>query len=163
MVVLLTWITHQFEDPQVIREPLDLISLAKWQSALGMAGEAEYTLLMASEQEMPLEHFHFTWHELGLLLKRAGRRQEAAVHWQQIAVTHVDGMTPGKLALEAHVELAKYFEWHQRDLKEAHRWTRQAISLPDDWNRSTALLVMDELQHRLARLERKISRHNASD
>ncbi len=163
MVVLLIWITHHFEDSQVIREPLDLISLAKWQSALGMAGEAEYTLLMASEQEMPLEHFHLTWHELGLLLKRAGRRQEAAVHWQQIAVTHVDGMTPGKIALEAHVELAKYFEWHQRDLKEAHRWTRQAISMTDDWTRSRSLLVMDELQHRLARLERKISRQNASD
>lgn len=163
MVVLTVRIIHQIEQLQKIDEPLDLLSLARWQNALGLTGEAESTLLHAVSQEMPLEHFHMALYEIGMILKRSGRRREAALRWQQIAVTHVDGMTQNQLALEAHVELAKYFEWHQRDLSEAHRWTELAIALVRGWgNRRSSLLVAD-LRHRLARLERKLSRTDDAD
>ncbi len=163
MVVLTAQIIYQFEQPQKIDDPIDLLSLARWQNALGMTGEAESTLLHAATQEMPLEHFHLALHEMGMLLKRSGRRQEAALQWQQIAVTHVEGMTQSQLALEAHVELAKYFEWHQRDLKEAHRWTQLAILLVTGWGSRRSSLVIAELRHRLARLERKLIRSDLSN
>ena len=156
MVTLTTHISRQIEKPQAMEEPLDLLSLARWQNALGMSSEAESTLFLAVKQDMPLEHFHLALHELGLLLKRSDRRREAALQWQQITVTYVDGMTSGMVAIEAHVELAKYFEWQQQDLNEAHRWTQQAISLANGWDTNRSDLVIPDLQHRLARLERKL-------
>jgi uncharacterized protein YprB with RNaseH-like and TPR domain len=163
MVVLAALINRHIDEPNNVDDPLDLVSLAMWQNTLGMSGEAESTLRLAADKEMPLEHYHLTWRELGQLLKRAGRRNEAAIHWQQIAVTHVDGMTPGQTALEAHVELAMYHEWHQRDLKEARSWTQQAITLVDGWGAARFHPAMDELRHRLARLERKIDREELTD
>jgi hypothetical protein len=163
MVVLTTRIIQQFEQAQDIVDPLDLLSLARWQNALGMTSEAESTLLHAAKQEMPLEHFHLALHEMGMLLKRSGRRKEAALQWQQIAVTHVEGLTQRQLALEAHVELAKYFEWHQHDLTEAHHWTQLAISLATSWDTRRSTLAIADLQHRLARLERKLSRSDLAD
>ncbi|MBE9470759.1 MAG: hypothetical protein IMY75_01420, partial [Chloroflexi bacterium] len=54
------------------------------------------------------------------------------------------------------VELAKYFEWHVRDLALAADWTRAALAQVENWpagiRRDAALA---ELHHRLARLERK--------
>ena len=156
MVTLTTQLSRQIVQPQAIEEPLDLLSLARWQNALGMSGEAESTLLLAAKQDMPLEHFHLALHELGMLLKRSDRRREAALQWQQIAVTYVAGMTSGIVALEAHIELAKHFEWQQRDLNEAHRWTQQAISLVNEWDSNRSQLVIADLQYRLTRLERKL-------
>lgn len=163
MVVLAALINRHLEGPNNVDDPLDLVSLAMWQKNLGMSDEAESTLRLASAREMPLEIHHLTWRELGQLLKRAGRRKEAVIHWQQIAATHVDGMTPGQTALEAHVELAKYYEWHQRDLKEAHSWTQQAITIAGGWGAARSSPYMDELQHRLARLERKMGREEQTD
>jgi hypothetical protein len=163
MVVLTARIIHQIEQLQKIDEPLDLLSLARWQIALGLTGDAESTLLHAVSQDMPLEHFHLALYEMGMILKRSGRRREAALQWQQIAVTHVDGMTQSQLALEAHIELAKYFEWYQYDLNEAHHWTELAITLVSDWGTRRSSLVIADLRHRLARLERKLSRSDHVD
>ncbi|MGB3717678.1 MAG: ribonuclease H-like domain-containing protein [Candidatus Promineifilaceae bacterium] len=163
MVVLTTRIIYQIEQLQKVDEPLDLLSLARWQNALGMTDDAESTLLHATTQEMPLEHFHLTLYEMGILLKRSGRRREAALQWQQIAATHIDGMTQSQLTLEAHVELAKYFEWQKHDLKEAHHWTELAISFVTGWETRRTSLVIADLRHRLARLERKLSRSDLVD
>jgi hypothetical protein len=59
----------------------------------------------------------------------------------------------------AHVELAKHYEWHTRDLPAAAAVTRQAMALlesaPPDRQGHEALA---ELAHRLRRLERKMAR-----
>jgi hypothetical protein len=56
----------------------------------------------------------------------------------------------------AHVELAKYFEWHVRDLSLASRWTRAAVRLAEGWPRGLKRDAwLAELHHRLERLERK--------
>jgi hypothetical protein len=67
----------------------------------------------------------------------------------------------------AHVELAKHYEWHTRDLPAAAAVTRQAMALlesappkagladPSDRQGQEALA---ELAHRLRRLERKMAR-----
>jgi hypothetical protein len=87
--------------------------------------------------------------DLGYLLKRAGRKDEAFAYWQQQALEATDDIL-------AHVELAKYFEWDVGDLSLAAGWTQAALALVESWpaglRRDDAL---DELRHRLERLERK--------
>ena len=89
---------------------------------------------------------------LGCLLKQADRRVEAFAYWQQLALESTDDV-------QAHVELAKYFEWYAEDLALAHRWTQAALARVETWPpgiRRETLLA--ELRHRSARLERKAKR-----
>lgn len=163
MVILAVHILRQFALPREEDDPIDLLSLARWQIALGRNGEAEATLRLVSDQDMPLDYYHQALHEMGLLLKRSGRRDEAAIRWQQITTTHVEGLSQNRLALEAHIELAKYYEWHQHDLEEAYRWTEQAINMVNKWDERRAEVVLEELHHRLSRLERKLAPSETTD
>jgi hypothetical protein len=95
------------------------------------------------------------------LLKRDGRREEAFGWWQQLALTVIPG---GYEYISARVELAKYFEWHLDDVRLAAEWTHAALDAARAWNRTlSGDLALDELQHRLERLQRKLdqSRGNA--
>ncbi len=76
-----------------------------------------------------------------------GRHPEAVPLWQQIAATTLDDVT-------AHVELAKFYEWHEPDLVKAIQWTEQGLALNQN------PVVHPELQHRLSRLKRKIIPYN---
>lgn len=147
MVTLMARILRQFSQPDPSDHPLDLYSLGKWQASMGMATEAEQNLRLAAQGDMPLDFFHQNLHELGLLLKRNGRRAEAIPLWQQIAATSFDDIS-------AHIELAKYYEWHEPDLPQAILWTEQALKLSQSWGNRTDL-VRDELEHRLTRLQQK--------
>lgn len=153
MVTLTRRIIDQFSHPQPINHPLDLVSLARWQLALGLSSEAEQNLRLMVDQDLPLEHYHSALHELAQILKRDGRRNEAVVFWKQIAVSSLDDVT-------AHVELAKHYEWHDQDLVAASHWTEQALSLAETGQIYNAGLQREELQHRLARLKRKIANRN---
>ena len=55
------------------------------------------------------------------------------------------------------IELAKYYEWHAHDLPEAQSWAKEALLClthwPEDWRRDQ---LWSEIEHRLARLARKI-------
>ncbi len=92
--------------------------------------------------------------DLAYLLKRADRRAEAFAYWQQLAL---ETTSAGNNVL-AHVEIAKYFEWHVEDLSLAAKWTRAALAQAERWSAGMSRDdVLAELRHRLARLERKIS------
>ena len=149
MVTLTRRIIDQFSRPQPIDHPLDLLSLARWQLALELKTEAEQNLRLVADQDLPLEHYHSALHELAMLLKRDGRRDEAVLFWKQIAVSSLDDVT-------AHVELAKHYEWHDQDLAVASHWTEQALALAETGQTFNANIQREELQHRLARLKRKI-------
>jgi uncharacterized protein YprB with RNaseH-like and TPR domain len=150
MVVLTAHIARQFADPVPDDNPLDLLSLARWQLALGMPAEAERTLRLVAEQDAPLEVYHQSLLDLALLLKRAGRREEALPLWQQVAVTTFDDVA-------AHVELAKHYEWQSQDLLAAKSWTTRALELIGNSRSVAATVWQEELEHRLARLERKLA------
>ena len=91
-------------------------------------------------------------HALGSLLKRADRRAEAFAYWQQLALEATDNFL-------AHVELAKYFEWHVGNLSLASSWTEAALNRVEVWPAGTRRdVALTELRHRLARLERKTER-----
>lgn len=150
MVTLAGRIIHQFSHSQRIANPLDLFSLAQWQLSLGLKSEAEQNLRLVVERDPPLDQYHQALHELARLLKRDGRRDEAVLLWKQIAVTSLEAVT-------AHVELAKHYEWHDRDLKMASHWTEQALSLVGENRAFVDTILQEELNHRLARLNRKIA------
>jgi uncharacterized protein YprB with RNaseH-like and TPR domain len=88
--------------------------------------------------------------ELAQLQKRQARWDEAAETWQRWLST-VPGIDP-----TPYVELAKYCEWQCKDLEQAAMWTQWALhtlqSAPA-WQRRGAQVT--ELEHRLARLQRK--------
>jgi uncharacterized protein YprB with RNaseH-like and TPR domain len=91
---------------------------------------------------------------LGFLLKRADRRAESFAYWQQLALEAAPDTADFVLA---HVELAKYFEWHVGDLSLARGWTRAALTQVEAWPSGMRRdIQLAELHHRLTRLERKL-------
>ncbi len=150
MVTLLNEVVCLFGSTGGEDHPLDLFSLGKWQADLGLIESAEMNLRRAATADLPLEFYHQTLHRLGLLLKRNGRRHEAVPFWQQWASTSLDD-------IEAFEELAKYYEWHERDLTAAVDWTEQALNLINNYSSQGAAFQRPQLEHRLARLRRKLA------
>ena len=140
-------------------DPLDLRSLAKWQTALGYSEDAETVLKLALTQEKnhgddPNISIELR-HDLGMLLRKMDRRPEAVDLWIEI----VNGYETGPLAplaLSAAVELAKYYEWHDRDLVQAQRWTTEAKTLIDQEEVDLSY-HSEAVVHRLNRIERKLN------
>jgi len=151
MVTLAGRVVRQFALPRAGDDAQDLISLARWQSSLGLEAQAEENLWRVVNGDPPLDDYQVALMELAGLLKRAERFDEAVPLWQQVAVTSLDDVN-------AHVELAKYHEWRSGDLAAALEWSRQALRLADSWPSSQALTIRPELLHRLARLEAKLAR-----
>lgn len=91
-------------------------------------------------------------HRLALLYKRQERWEEACAIWQEW-ISSVPGIDP-----TPYVELAKYWEWQAQDLEQAQMWTGWALHT----QRSAPPRRQDpqhiaELEHRLARLQRKLT------
>ena len=87
---------------------------------------------------------------LGQLFKRQNRWAEAADLWQ-LWLTSLPGNDP-----TPYIELAKYCEWQTQDLEQAEMWTAWALHnlrTAAAWQRPPGQLT--ELEHRLARIQRK--------
>ena len=137
--------------------PQDLLCLGRWQADIKQTELAEQTLKRCVQLDLPLDQYHQALHRLGLLYKQTDRRPLAVPIWQQIAATSFDDVG-------AHVELAKFFEWHAGQPDKALHWTEQALGLVATWsNRAIARLTADELRHRRQRLEQKINGRLARD
>lgn len=151
MVTLAARVARLFSQPQADDDAVDLYSLGRWQASLGQADMAEQCLRWAAQGDLPLDLFHQNLTQLGWLLKRHGRHAEAVPLWQQIAATSFDDVS-------AHIELAKYYEWQEKEYGQAIYWTEQALKLAQSWRApGPAVLVRGELEHRLARLQGKQS------
>ncbi len=130
----------------------EFYGLGRWYASEGRPADTEraYRASIASNPAPDLRAKAL--HSLAHLLKRAGRRAEAFAYWQQLALEATDDVL-------AHVELAKYFEWHARDLALAAAWTRAAIAQVERWlGGERRSVTLDDLHHRLERLEKKIGR-----
>ncbi|NOZ29364.1 MAG: tetratricopeptide repeat protein [Chloroflexi bacterium] len=133
--------------------PIDYTALG-W--ALERAGDwpqAERAYRRALADPLPDDVRDYALARLGTLLKRQGRRREAAELWQEwINRAPGDDVTP-------FVELAKHYEWHERDLETALMWSQWARRIVEGWPpgyRRDATL--GELDHRIGRLRRKLER-----
>lgn len=131
-------------------QPLDMLSLARWQMDLGLHDEAERTFRQAMDGDLELTEYQLALAYLGQLYKRRDRRADALMTWQQLAATSTD-------TVDAHVELAKHFEWHDGDLTLALDWTEKALALVDLWRDSPYKdSAREALRHRADRLGRKL-------
>jgi len=93
---------------------------------------------------------------LSFLLKRLGRYEEAMALWAQQL---------GGPEIYPYVELAKQFEHRLRDYASARRVVQQALASSGDQtplNPQERRCLVAELEHRLARLERRLAAEETS-
>lgn len=141
MVTLLTQLLHLFAEPDR-GHPLDVVGLGKWHGQLGDVARAEELLRLAwakggGEPTAVLP-------PLTSLLKKQNRRAEAVPLWEQLCQAD-------PTQIEAAVELAKFYEWHEPDVNTAVRWTEEAlrrVATHQPYNHP----LREALAHRLARL-----------
>ncbi len=136
-------------------DPRERVALACWFEALGQSERAEKTYRAALDGWLPLDAQHTCLKHLAAMLKRQDRRAEAVPLWIQWAMED-------RSQVEAHVELAKFYEWHEIELPKALAWTKQSLNVIAKWPRGLRRnTVKEELTHRRARLERKINTRKA--
>ena len=126
----------------------DLYGLARHFQDVGEIDKAEAAFVQSAGTCHEPRVREMAVRDLAHLLKRQERRAEALPWWQQLVET--EG------AVYACEELAKHYEWQDKDLDQARDWTQRAIQLVQAW--PPGLKRRDaqaELEHRLQRLERK--------
>ena len=141
LATLATRLCRAFADPWAEAEGerseglsgAEFFGLGRWYTAEGWLAEAERAyraaLRLSSGQapgaDLTPDLRAKVLRALGYLLKRADRRAEAFAYWQQLALEAAPDTADHILA---HVELAKYFEWHVGNLRLAAGWTRAALA-----------------------------------
>ena len=128
----------------------DWLSLGGGYTRSGDLARAEWAYRHALEVIADDNHRAQTFAQLGDLLKRQARWQDAAEVWE-LWLTSVPGVDP-----TPYVELAKCCEWQWQDLERAEMWVGWALH-----NLRTAPAYqrlpgqVADLEHRLARIQRK--------
>lgn len=158
MAALLSHMNNMLETPYDghVQHGLDFIALAKLFEDLGHWDEAarlfERGLELGAESQQGLAEsdFGLAVKRLSILQKKRGDVNEALRLWEEAAE---------RGHLYAFIELAKHYEHKSRDMKSALKWTRSAMErvhnmeMPDYMRKHW----LDEITHRLERLERKDS------
>jgi hypothetical protein len=135
MVTLITRMCDLLARPRDVRERAQA---GEFYERAGAVEEAERVYVDTLREDSA----NATRNRLARMLKRQKRHSEATPHWQQLA----DGDS-----FEALLELAKHFEWRARDIPQALANALRARAVcPDAGARA-------ELEHRIARLEKKLS------
>ena len=162
MAALLSHMNNMLETPYEghVQHGLDFIALGKLFEYLGHWDEAarlfERGLESGGESKHSLTESDFgvAVRRLSILQKKRGDLNEAIRLWENAA---------GRGHLYAFVELAKHHEHKSRDIKTALKWTKSAMKcaqgtdMPDYMRKHW----LDEITHRLERLERKRDRNKA--
>jgi len=131
-----------------VEHGLDFIALAKLFEDLNRWEEAARLYERGLESGLNETDFGSALQRLSSLQRRRGDIESAVILWKDAAA---------KGYIYAHVELAKYYEHHQRDYSEALKWTERAEQLVSlqDIPRFEYRHWMEELEHRRIRLEEK--------
>jgi len=157
MAALLSHMTAILEDPfgEMVEHGLDVVALGKLYEDLGEWDMAARLFERGLEMEMPEADFWLVVQRLSHLQKRRGDLETAVGLWERAA---------GQGHVYAHVELAKYHEHQSRDIAEAMKWTHSAVELVStlDIPRYLSNHWMDELTHRLERLDGKIQKQSGT-
>jgi uncharacterized protein YprB with RNaseH-like and TPR domain len=131
-----------------VDEGIDIVALAKLFESMGDLEEASRLYVHGLEHDLPEPNLIEAIQRLALIHKRQEDFPAAVALWEQ-AARHQH--------LEAHIELAKFYEHRLRDLEQALYWTESAVELVNQpgypaYERSQWLA---ELEHRRQRLLRK--------
>lgn len=139
---------HRRDDPTELSGS-EALAVARWHheaERLEQAEAAYQAALVSTNPNVRMDALRrYTAH-----LKRQGRRKEAVGGWETMHDLAPDDPT-------SCVELAKYYEWHAQDLKQALSWAQEALVClthwADGWRRDQA---WESIEHRMARLKRKM-------
>jgi uncharacterized protein YprB with RNaseH-like and TPR domain len=154
LAALLNHTSSLLEDPfsQKTNEYIDLAAVARLLEDLGHIEKASELYETCLKADLPEDIYNDTLQRLSLLHKRNNNYPAAIALWEQAAL---------RKRIYAYEELAKYFEHHTQDVRQALKWTLEALDMIDTISPSNpeAIQWRLEFQHRLQRLERKISTH----
>jgi uncharacterized protein YprB with RNaseH-like and TPR domain len=162
MAALLSHMNNMLETPYEghVQHGLDFIALGKLFEDLGHWDEAarlfehglESDLSAGGEQNLTESDFGLAVKRLSILQKKRGDLNEAIRLWENAAE---------RGHLYAFVELAKYYEHKSRDIKSALKWTKSAKECAETTDMPAYIRKywLDQIAHRLERLERKDSLH----
>jgi uncharacterized protein YprB with RNaseH-like and TPR domain len=150
MAALLTHLNEVLTNPYAgsVQHGLDFIALGKLFEDLGHWEEAARLFEHGLELNLTETDFTVAVRRLSILQKRRGDFQEAIRLWEKAAAAgHI----------YAHIEIAKYYEHKRRDIKSALYWTQSALVHLQEANLAPYehKYWLNEINHRLARLERK--------
>ncbi|MHB8992310.1 MAG: ribonuclease H-like domain-containing protein [Chloroflexota bacterium] len=158
LATLATRLARQHADPfhPEVEDPRDLAALGAVFEGLGLADRAALCYERAVALSPAGELRSRAMVRLGTLYKRLRLRQDAVAIWERLVGSgHA-------YTLVAYLEMAKHYEHVARDYLQAERITLQALSALDlraarsePWR---AEQERRELEHRLARLRRKLGR-----
>lgn len=143
----------QHGQPSEKLKPEDWLRLAQWHDDNDRAAEAEAAYQKALAGKLNAEMRAVGLARLASLLKRQDRRAEAVPLWEQWASFTLD--TP-----EPFIELAKFYEWHTRDLTAAQTWADRALKIvngwPRGWKKEEATTDLKKRQERIKTKGEKI-------
>jgi uncharacterized protein len=150
MAALLTHMNDVITNPYEgrVEHGLDFIALGKLFEDLGFWDEAARLFERGLQCQITESDFGVAVKRLAILQKRRGDFEEAVRLWEKAAAEgHIF----------AHIEIAKYYEHKRRDVKSALQWTRSALQHLENGDLPAYVRKhwLDEIAHRLARLERK--------
>jgi uncharacterized protein YprB with RNaseH-like and TPR domain len=152
MAALLTHVNEMIQNPYAgcVEHGLDFVALGKLFEDLGRWEEAARLFERGLEFDLTESDFGLAVKRLSTLQKRRGDFNEAVRLWEEAAQNgHI----------YAHIEMAKYYEHKCRDAQTARQWTLSALDhvqqadLPGYMRKHW----LEEITHRLDRLERKAS------
>jgi len=150
MAALLAHMNDMLENPYdgKVQHGLDFVALGKLFEDLGHWDDAAKLFERGLESGLDEADFGVAVKRLSILQKRRGDMDEAVRLWKESAK---------RGHLYAFIELAKYYEHKQRDVKSALKWTNSALKQveKDDMPAYMRKYWMDEIEHRRERLERK--------
>jgi len=153
MVCLTAQLMETFgRHPARAATPAESLALARWHELEGNYDQAEAGYLRALLGNLSDRERISGLRRLSSLLKRRGRRAQAVPYWEALAQLAPED--PGPC-----VELAMYFEWQASDPVRAAEWALAGMTALTHWKKGWELDdARTALEHRLARLQRKVHR-----
>jgi uncharacterized protein len=150
LAALFNYMANMLEAPlgNPVLPGLDLVALARLYEELQDFETAILLYERGLDQGLPKEIFIQTLERFAQLYRRQEKWENAINLWKRAA---------GHKYLEAHIELAKYYEHQQRDYDQAILWTNLAIDLvlETETNPFIRKSLSNDLQKRLNRLLKK--------
>jgi hypothetical protein len=151
LVALLSHVAGLLDDPfsGAVVHGLDLVAMGKLFDDLRHLETATRLYERGLAHDLPEDMYWKTVRRLSFAQKRRGNLSAAVALWREAARSG---------QIYAHIELAKFYEHKRRDYNEAAQWTRAALALVNapDFPRHACARWVADLEHRLARLHRKL-------
>jgi uncharacterized protein YprB with RNaseH-like and TPR domain len=150
MAALLNHISALLSDPYNgrVEHGLDFVALGKLFEDVHHWDEAARLFERGLEAGLTESDFEVAVKRLSALQKKRGDMDQALRLWKKSA---------GKGHIYAHIELAKYYEHKERDVKSALKWARSARQEAEHAELPAYIRKhwLADIDHRLERLERK--------